>query len=129
MKGDLEAYEGMLITIPTTLTVVEMFNLDRFGEIGLSSDGRLYQFTQQNMPDQAGFSDHLEEVATNFVMLDDGFTFQNPDPIRYPDGELDSADSLRMGDTVTGLTGVVRYSRGNGGSGDATYRIMPTADP
>jgi len=34
-----------------------------------------------------------------------------------------------MGDSVTGLTGIVRYSRGSGGSGEETYRIMPTVMP
>ena len=33
--ADLEAYEGMLVTIPQTLTVADLFTLGRFGDIGL----------------------------------------------------------------------------------------------
>ena len=36
---------------------------------------------------------------------------------------------MRAGDSVVGLTGNIRYSRGSGGSGDETYRLMPTTEP
>ncbi len=36
-EADLEAAEGMLVTIPDQLFVTEYFNLDRFGEIRLGS--------------------------------------------------------------------------------------------
>ncbi len=36
---------------------------------------------------------------------------------------------VRAGDSVVGLTGNIRYSRGSGGSGDETYRLMPTTEP
>jgi predicted extracellular nuclease len=126
---DLEAYEGMLAHFPDTLSVAEMFNLDRFGEIKLAEGDRPVQFTEDHALDVAGYLAHLKEVAIHTVMMDDGLSIQDPDPIIYPDGSLDSADSLRMGDTLTGLTGVVRYSRGSGGYGDETYRVMPTVAP
>jgi predicted extracellular nuclease len=34
-----------------------------------------------------------------------------------------------MGDTVTGLTGNLRFSRGSGASGDQTYRLVPIIEP
>ena len=126
---DLEQYEGMLTQFTDTLTVTEMFNLDRFGEIRVSQGGRLEQFTQNNTPDAAGFEAHLEDIASRTITIDDGQSLQNPDPIVYPDGSLDTADGFRMGDTVTDLTGVLHFSRGSGGSGDETYRVMPTVDP
>ena len=43
--ADLERYEGMLITFPQTLTVSQLRNLERFGEILLSEGGRQYSFT------------------------------------------------------------------------------------
>ena len=127
--ADLEAYEGMLVSFPQTLFVTELFNLDRFGELRLASDGRLFQFTNSNLPDMAGFATHLDTVARSNVMLDDGLLTQNPDPIRYPAPGLDSANPVRMGDGVTGLTGVVRFSRGTGGFGDELYRILPIEEP
>ena len=127
--GDLEQYEGMLVSFPDTLSVTEMFNLDRFGEMQLSQGGRLEQFTNTNAPDTAGYQAFLEDIASRRIFLDDGLTIQNPDPIPYPAPELSSDNFIRMGDTVTNLTGNVRFSRGSGGSGDEAYRIMPTETP
>jgi predicted extracellular nuclease len=124
---NLEAVEGMLITIPEDLTISEMFNLDRFGEYRVSSEGRPFQFTQQNAPDVAGYDAHLQDVAARSLVLDDGSTEQNPFAIEVLDGNngvLDANDSFRMGDTLTGVTGVVAYSfnefRINDATGDYT---------
>ncbi|MCG8612755.1 MAG: ExeM/NucH family extracellular endonuclease, partial [Pseudomonadales bacterium] len=127
--ANLEAYEGMLISFPQSLSVTELYQLDRFGELRLAQGGRFFQFTQNSLPSVSGFQTHLEDIARRNVILDDGLSNQNPDPIRYPAPGLTTDNALRMGDTVTGLTGVVRYSRGSGGSGDEGYRIMPTAEP
>lgn len=126
---DLERVEGMLVRFPEALSVTELFNLDRFGELRLSEGGRLVQFTHTNAPDAAGYDAHLEDVARRTITLDDGQAIQNPDPILYPDGSLDSGDGLRMGDTIAELTGVVRFSRGSESFGTETYRIMPTETP
>jgi predicted extracellular nuclease len=77
----------------------------------------------------AGYEAHVELLARRSLMLDDGFTFQNPDPIRYPEPGLSTDNAMRMGDTVSGLTGNIRYSRSSGGSGDEVYRLMPTVEP
>jgi len=109
---NLEAVEGMLITIPEDLVISEMFNLDRFGQYTVSSEGRLYQFTQQNAPDVAGYDAHLQDVAARSLVLDDGRSDQNPEVIEIIDGDngvLDANDSFRMGDTLSNVTGVVRY--------------------
>ncbi len=132
--ADLEAYEGMLVTFDQNLTVTEMFNLDRFGEIRVSSGGRLTQFTQTDDPDIAGFQAHLEDIATRTITIDDGQTNQNPDPISLPDGSLGTEDQFRMGDTVTELTGVVSFARatdefGTSNSNQTNFRIHPTIDP
>ncbi|NEQ50285.1 MAG: ExeM/NucH family extracellular endonuclease [Leptolyngbya sp. SIO3F4] len=127
--ADLEQYEGMLITFNDTLTVDEYFNYDRFGEIRLSEGGRPFQFTQTNDPSIAGFQAHLEDLARRTITLDDGQTIQNPDPLEFPAPGFSDSNNFRGGDTVTGLTGNVRFSRGSGGSGDETYRIVTTEDP
>jgi predicted extracellular nuclease len=129
--ADLEQYEGMLVTFPDMLTVTELFNLDRFGELLLAQGGRFEQFTNNNAPDAVGLLAHQQDIASRSIMLDDGLTVQNPDPIRYPDPGLPNlvGASVRAGDSVVGLTGNIRYSRGSGGSGDETYRLMPTTEP
>lgn len=126
---DLEQYEGMLVRFPQILRVTELFNLDRFGELQLAQGGRLFQFTNSNAPSVPGYQAHLENLATRTITLDDGLTIQNPDPIRFPAPELDSDNTVRMGDTITHLTGNLRFSRGSGGAGDETYRLMPTEEP
>ncbi|WP_099239029.1 ExeM/NucH family extracellular endonuclease [Synechococcus sp. BDU 130192] len=131
--ADLEAYEGMLVTIPQELTVSDLFTLGRFGDVGLYADGRLETYTQTNMPSVDGFQAYQDLGIRNTVILDDGSTAQNPAviPFEIPSepgdaaGQLDANDDLNVGDTVTGLTGVVRFSRGSGGSGDEIYRINP----
>lgn len=111
---DLEAYEGMLVTFTQELTVTETFGLGRFGELLLSSGGRL--FTPTN-----GQGSTPEENARRRILLDDGSSRQNPAPIPFlssagPDG------TRRVGDTVRGLTGVLTY-------GFSEYRVFPTVAP
>ncbi len=129
--ADLEQFEGMSVTVPDTLFVTEYFNLDRFGEIVLSSngasnepgtDGRLDQYTDFNAPSVAGFAAYQEEIAKRRIVVDDGQTIQNPDPIILGRGgqPLSENNTLRGGDTVTGLSGILSYGFGE-------YRIQPVA--
>jgi predicted extracellular nuclease len=127
--ADLEAFEGMLVTFPQTLSVTELFNLDRFGELLVSVGGVQEQFTNFNLPDAEGNQAHLRSNASRRIMVDDGLTIQNPDPIIYPFPAITTDNPLRLGDTVTNLRGNVRFSRGSGGSGDEIYRIMPRETP
>ncbi len=133
---ELEAYEGMRVTIPSTLTVTEHFQLGRFGQVVLSSDGasnqpgtdgRLDQFTQFNAPSVSGFAAYQNELAKRRIVLDDGLTVQNPDPIIHGrDGQpLSATNTLRGGDTVTGLTGILDDRFGDANIGN--YRIQPLA--
>ena len=127
----LEPLEGMLVTFPDMLTVTELFNLDRFGELLLAQGGRFVTFTNNNAPDAGGLLAHQMNIASRSIMLDDGLSIQNPDPIRYPAPGLPNmvGASVRAGDGIVGLTGNIRYSRASGGSGDETYRLMPTSEP
>ena len=127
-EADLEAAEGMLITIPDTLYVTEYFNYDRFGQITLSSDGpsnapgtdgRLDQFTQFNAPDREGLEAYEAAIALRKIILDDGRLGQNPQTLPFARNAqpLSATNPLRGGDTVTGLTGVLSYDFGS-------YRIQ-----
>lgn len=128
---DLEAYEGMYVTVPQTLYVTEHYNLGRGGFVTLSSGERLYQPTQVAEP---GTSANTVQTANdlNRIILDDGSQRQNPEPIPYssnPPSPLSAANTLRGGDTVTGLTGVLSYHRGGWNGSDNAYRIHPTVTP
>ncbi|WP_017655601.1 ExeM/NucH family extracellular endonuclease [Fortiea contorta] len=119
--ADLERYEGMLVNISGVggnLTVTEYFQLGRFGQVVLAAngasnqpgtDGRLDQYTQFNAPSVSGYAAYLAEIAKREIILDDGSSTQNPDPIIFGRGgqPLSASNTLRGGDTVASITGVL----------------------
>ncbi|MEB3828123.1 ExeM/NucH family extracellular endonuclease, partial [Phormidium sp. CCY1219] len=114
---DWEPYEGMLVNVGSTsgnLTVTEHFNLDRFGQVTLSANGRLEQFTQNNSPDVAGYTAHLADIAKRHIILDDGSSQANPTPIIHARGgnPLTPTNPLRAGDTITNITGILDHRFG-----------------
>ncbi len=119
-SDSLEAVEGMLITIPQTMVATENFNLGRFHEVVIASE-RLFQPTHLAAP---GASALAIQDSNNLkrVILDDGSTQQNPEVVSYPAPELNAFNSLRSGDTVAGVAGVMSYGFGS-------YRIQPTEAP
>tara|TARA_R110002096_G_scaffold5508_2_gene25709 strand:- start:674 stop:2536 length:1863 start_codon:yes stop_codon:yes gene_type:complete len=124
--ADLERYEGMLLRFPQALTVSNLRYLEQFGEVGLSQGGRLFQFTNSNPPSRTGYADHKRNNAARSIVLDDGRRNANPLPVMHLEAGPSQDYSLRMGDSVSGITGNLRYSRGSGGRGDAAWRLMPT---
>ena len=114
----LESVEGMIVTLPETLAVSEYFQLARFGSIVLTSTERPSQFSDVNTPDVAGYAAHLADLATRRIVLDDDNNDQNdpttaPDdnePYAWPDGGLSTANFIRGGDTINGLTGVAHWA-------------------
>ncbi len=119
--SDLERYEGMLVNVSATsgnLTVTEYFQLGRFGQVVLSAtgasnqpgtDARLDQYTQFNAPSTSGYAAYLAELAKRRIILDDGSSVQNPDPILFGRGgnPLSASNTLRGGDEVASLTGIL----------------------
>src|SRR6185436_15147755 len=105
---DEEALEGMLVTLDQTLTATEVFNLGRFGEVSLSGVGRLYTPTAVATPGAAAQA-QLAANNRSRIILDDGNNQQNIDPTRYPQGGLSAVNTLRVGDSLNGLTGVMDF--------------------
>ena len=114
----LERYEGMWVTFPQELTVTDNYDLARYGELTLSQDGKLWQFTHQNAPNAINYAAYLNEITLRSILLDDGSTTQNLDPIFYPGTGLTAANTVRVDDTITDLTGVLDYNYG-------VYRLQP----
>ena len=114
---DWERFEGMLIRIPQTLNVTDTFTLGRFGEVGLSVGGRLRTPTHAATPGAAASA--LQDLNNRSrILLDDGDSRQNIDPIVHPVPGLSATNTLRLGATVDNLTGVLEQ-RFSG------YRIQP----
>jgi len=122
----LEQYEGMLVRLPQTLYVTEHFQLGRFGQVVMSADGRLKQPTNVVAP---GAPAQALQAANdlNRIIIDDALQNQNPDPILFGRGgnPLSASNTLRGGDTATGIIGVMTYTwAGNAASGNS-YRVRP----
>ena len=116
-SDDFEPFEGMRVRFSQDLVVNEVYNLGRYGEISLGSS-RHFIGTQVAAPG----ADALAVTAANLkdsILLDDGLTAQNPDPVIFPAPGLSASNTVRVGDKATSLTGVMHY-------GFNLYRIMPT---
>jgi predicted extracellular nuclease len=109
-----EPLEDMLVTFPQTLTATEHFQLGRFGEVTVSADGRLFQPTDRVAAGAAAAAEQSLNDRRR-LLIDDGSTVQNPASVPFL-----SPDVLRLGDTATGITGVLTYGFG-------VYRLEPTA--
>lgn len=126
--GDLESYEGMLVRFPQKLAVSSLRFLEQYGEVQLSEGGRLYQFTNSNGPDAAAYAAHVDTIAARSIILDDGLRESNPAAIRHLHAGVAADYSIRAGDSISGATGNLRYSRGSGGGGTEGWRLEPTED-
>lgn len=124
----LERYEGMLVTLPQAMSVTEHFQLGRFGQVTLSQGGRLEQPTNVVAP---GADAAALQASNNLrkIILDDTTQAQNVDPIVFGRGgkPLTADNTLRGGDTVTGLTGVLNYTWGGNASSANAYRLRPVS--
>ncbi len=128
-----EAFEGMLVTFPDTLTVSEYFELARYGQVILTEGGRPHTFTAVYAPSVTGLINHEINLATRQVILDDTDNRQNrpvdtPNtPYYHPYPGLSTTNYFRGGDTITNLTGVLHWSFA-GQSGTDAWRIRPVTE-
>ncbi|WP_228266404.1 ExeM/NucH family extracellular endonuclease [Ornithinimicrobium ciconiae] len=123
--ADKEAVEGMYVTFPADLSILEYFNYARFGEVvvgtGLDT-ARQFQPTALALPDSAEAIEVRDHNATHRITIDDGLSPQNPPFLRHPaGGQFTLEHTFRGGDTITDLAGVMDH-RFN------LYRVQPTED-
>jgi uncharacterized protein len=128
--SSLEPYEGMLVHVPQTMTVTEHFQLGRFGQVLLSSGGRLDVPTAVVEPGKEPTDPaQLLQAANNRrkILVDDASQAQNPDPIVFARGgqPLSASNTLRGSDTATGIVGVMTYTWGGNAASPNAFRIRP----
>ena len=116
-----ESIEGMYVIAEETLTVTDNYSLGRYGEVALSK-GRNFVPTNIHLPGSAEYTAAAASNALNSITLDDGINGSNPETVIYPTGNLSADNTLRAGDSVDNLEGVVDYSFGK-------YRVIPTQAP
>ncbi len=117
---NFETIEGMSVAIPQTLTVNETYQLGRYGQV-LLANGRLQTPTNIVEPGPAASALQTQNNL-NKLMMDDASNLQNPDPVIFPAPGLSAENTLRSGDTVANLQGVITYDFG-------VYRLLPTSTP
>ncbi len=124
--GYAERYEGMLVTFPQALSVSEHYLLGRFGQVTLSSGGRLQQPTNIVAPGPDALAMQAAN-ALNQILLDDSTQAQNPDPIVWGRGgaPLSASNTLRGGDTLTGAVGVMTWTWGGNAASPNAWRLRP----
>lgn len=113
----LDSLVGQRVRFAQPLTVTDTYNLGRYGEVELSSGGRLVQPTQVVAKGRAALERQAQNDL-NRILIDDGQRTQNPDPIVFPAPGLTAARTLRCGDSVQDLTGTLEYAFGR-------YRVIP----
>lgn len=122
----LERYEGMLVIFPQTLYVTDNFLLGRFGQVTLSSNGRLFIPTALAEPGAPAAAIQAANLL-NQIILDDPQNQQNPATILFGRGgsPLSASNTLRAGDSVSGLTGVLTYTWGGNSATPNAFRLRP----
>ncbi|MCW7539959.1 ExeM/NucH family extracellular endonuclease [Aquabacterium sp. A7-Y] len=115
-RDALEPLEGMLTSLSQKLSVTEVYQLGRYGELALSLGDRLYH--PNNHPDgpRGGRDNTLSRLV-----LDDGRTAQNPKPIPYLSA-ADTSGTRRVGDRVSHVRGVLSW-------GADAWRLHPVQAP
>lgn len=121
-----EAFEGMLVTVAGELSVTEYFELSRYGQMVLSANGRLRQFTDAAFPSEAGLIAHQIENASRTIILDDDSGSQNHAlfnnvPLYHPQPGFSVTSFFRGGDTITDLTGPLHFAF-------SEWRIRPVSE-
>ena len=106
-----ERFEGMLVLFSDALTVVEQGTLLRYGSLTLSSQGRVFNDSNQEKKSEIPAEDRM-------IVLDDGSSEQSVSPMPY----LDENNTRRAGDTVSDLIGILGFDFDE-------YRLQPIAPP
>ena len=126
VEGDLERVEGMLVTLSGTFTVNQNFFQARYGQLTLAVGGRLETPTNRYRPGSTQAVALADENARRRILLDDGSSVQNPNPIPY----FDSDGRPRAGYTTGAITGVIDYGLATStSSGAGDYKIHPSVAP
>ena len=116
----LESIEGMVVNNAGNWRVTELANYVRFGELTASGD-LLFAPTHLFAADSDEAAALLDSNSRNQIILDD-LSNGAPQSLDLPVGGFDASNPIRIGDTVSSVTGIVDFAFGN-------YRIRPVSTP
>ena len=92
----------------------------------LSSGGRLSSRPTSSLPGAPALALQAQNDL-NQIIVDDASQTQNPDPIVFGRGgqPLSASNTLRGGDTATGIVGVMTYTWAGNSASPNAYRVRP----
>jgi predicted extracellular nuclease len=119
--ADWESLEGTLLRFNQPLIVNDSYHLGRYGEVVLA-DSRLVVATDIMLPGKAATALTQQQQQLHMLVLDDGQYRQNPEPLLVAGTAVTAANSVRIGDTLSQVEGVLlQNARG--------YYLLPTQKP
>ena len=131
-----EAVEGMRVEVSSgsaggKLVITDNYTLGQYGTVTLTSDTLLQQYTETDAPSTSGYTSYMASTQKDQIILDDGSSTQNPSVHPGRGGnDLSASNTLRAGDSVTSVVGVVDQLTVSGSLPyETTYRIQPTVEP
>ena len=135
--GQWERLEGMRVEVASAtaggkLVVSDNRTLGRYGNVTLSADTPLAQYTEVNAPSVAGYAAYVQTLQRSQIILDDRSGAQNPEFVPGRGGlPLSASNTLRAGDGVDRVIGVLDQFFDAAASEPylTSYRVQPTQTP
>lgn len=116
----LEPLENMRVRVTRPLTIIDSWNLARFGELTLAASDQIVATEYLEPGPQA--AQVAERNRQQRLLLDDGRGARNPSPIPWPPKGLSGKNTIRNGDRVHEISGILDYRFG-------AWRIQPERPP
>jgi len=116
----LESLENMRVRVAQPLTVIDSWNLARYGELTLAAGDQVVptEYLKPG-PQAAQIADRNRQQR---LLLDDGRGVRQPNPTPWPPGGLNGKNTVRSGDKIHELAGILDYRFG-------AWRIQPEKLP
>ena len=102
--ADWRALDGQHVRIAAPLTLAGTDGLERFGQLTVAFDGRLWQPTEVAAPGTAGIEQVMADNQRRRLVLDDGSDARDPGSVPYLAGN----PVLRTGMQLRNVEGIVR---------------------
>lgn len=119
--SDWESWEGMRVTFEQKLHVSDSYDLAQYGQLTLSY-GRLIIPTNVYTPGSSQAIALADRNSRNAIVIDDKNSSQYPEFIPFPNAGLSYNSTVRLGDSVENLSGILDYSFN-------AYRVLPMTTP
>lgn len=115
-----EALENMRVRFDQPLTVIDSYNLGRYGELTLAPTDQVN--ATEYLPPGPSAVEAARKNRDQRLLLDDGRRKTNPRPIPWPPGGLTPERTVRAGDQVSDLIGTLDFRFGD-------WRLQPESPP